>query len=145
MMPFSFRKKFLERCISDDKAMEVCTLEALLPEPHYTVRSLKALRLLMPSVKFSLLIGADNLVKLNTWYKYQDLADFCELYVYPREGYDLSKGLDFDFQGKVHICENVPMIDVSSTQIREAVHKNEDLSQLIPKPSLWDSLLSVLE
>ncbi len=142
MMPFVFRRNFLEACISEDEAMEVCTLETRLPEPHYTIRSLNALRLLMPSAEFSLLIGADNLVKLNTWYNYQGLADFCELYVYPREGYDLSKGLDFDFEGKVHICENVPMIDVSSTEIREAIRTGQDLRCLIPKPELWTDLLS---
>ncbi len=145
MLPFAFRYKFLETCIAEDEGAEICSLEQILPEPHYSVHSLQASKLLMPEAKFSMLIGADNLLKLSSWYQYERLADFTELYVYPREGYPLTDLSAEVFKGELHICENVPMIDVSSTEIRKAAKAGDDLSQLIPKPELWDGLLKALQ
>ncbi len=141
MLPFAFRHEFLQSCIADNEDMAICSIEQQLPEPHYSVRTLTALRLLMPEAKFSMLIGADNLLKLNTWYAYERLADFTDLYVYPRKGYDLSQSLGLDYKGTIHLCENVPTIDVSSSEIRVAIQQSKDLSSLLPIPSLWQDLV----
>ncbi len=145
MLPFSFRYDFLNACISEDKGTEICSLEQILPEPHYSVRTLKALKMLNPDAQFSMLIGADNLLSLSSWYEYERLADFTDLYVYPREGYPLTDLAEHSFSGEVHICENVPTIDVSSTEIRNAIKEGNDLSHLIPKPELWDKLAEAIK
>ncbi len=145
MLPFGFRYDFLEACIAQDEGAEISCLEQILPEPHYSVRTLKALKMLMPTAKFSMLIGADNLLSLSSWYEYERLSDFTDLYVYPREGYPLTDLSKHSFGGEVHICENVPTIDVSSTEIRNAIKEGEDLSHLIPKPELWGKLAEAIK
>ncbi len=144
-LPFSFRYDFLEACISEDEGAEICSLEQILPEPHYSVRTLNALKMLMPKAEFSMLIGADNLLSLSSWYEYERLADFTDLYVYPREGYPLTDLSKHSFKGEVHICENVPTINVSSTEIRNAIKEEKDLSHLIPKPKLWGKLAEAIK
>ncbi len=140
MLAFDFRYDFLEACISEDEGVEICSLEQILPEPHYSVRTLKALKMLMPTAQFSMLIGADNLLSLSSWYEYKRLADFTELYVYPRKGYPLTDLSKHSFEGEVHICENVPTIDVSSTEIRNAIKEGGNLAHLLAKPELWQAL-----
>ncbi len=144
MLPFAFRYDFLEACISELEGVEICSLEQILPNPHYSIRTLKALKSLMPSAKFAMLIGADNLLSLSSWYDYERLADFTELYVYPRAGYPLTDLSANVFKGKIHICQNAPKIDVSSTEIRQAVQEGKDLSSLIPKPKLWEDLVEAI-
>ncbi len=144
MLPFNFRYKFIEACISEDEGAEICSLEQILPEPHYSVRTLNALKMLMPTALFSMLIGADNLLSLSSWYEYKRLSDFTELYVYPREGYPLTDLSKHSFEGEVHICRDAPMIDVSSTEIRNAIMEGENLSQLLPQPALWEELAKAL-
>ena len=108
-------------------------LEAL-GRHSYTVRTLDTLRRQEPGNTFTLVIGGDNLALIRRWKDYRRILTEYGVAVYPRRGYD-SEALraellaeDPAFRISLLDC---PLVDVSSTQIREAIGKGADVSGLL--------------
>ena len=78
-------------------------------------------------------MGQDNLGGFNKWKDYEKILEKCELYVYPRPGAEASQ---FDDYPEVHPIE-APLMELSSTQIREAVKQGKDVSYMLP-PAVWE-------
>ena len=114
--------------------VKVDDIELNMPAPHYTIRTLDTLREREPDNRFTLTIGADNLADIRRWKDYGRILSEYGVAVFPREGYGLDK-IKQDF-----LCENpaykirlidAPLVTVSSTEIREARSKGEDVSHLL--------------
>ena len=108
-------------------------IELRMPPPHYTIRTLDALRRREPGNDFSLVIGGDNLAGIRRWREASRLLTEYPLIVFPRSGTDvraLRDDLMKDFSCDIRIID-APMVDISSTQIREAVSRGEDVSDWI--------------
>lgn len=98
----------------------VSDFEFRLPRPNYTANTLRALTRSYPMHEFTLIIGEDNLQIFDKWYDSQYILQHFRIMVYPRHGcpaYQLpsAKGL--------HVLENAPYFDVSSTEIRQQSQK----------------------
>ncbi len=106
-------------------------IELDMPEPHYTIRTLDALREREPGNDFTLIIGADNLAGLRRWRDYKRILKEYGIASFPREGFDMEqekKGLlDEDPSYKISLLK-APLINISSTDIRNATAKGEDIS-----------------
>ena len=50
-----------------DAKIKVDDIELTMPEPHYTIRTLNALKEREPENSFTLVIGADNLANIRLW------------------------------------------------------------------------------
>lgn len=94
-------------------------MERHLPLPLYTWKTIQALKLLYPREEFILLIGSDNLVKLESWKKWERILELVRLYVYPRPGYPIDESLYSHIP--YHLCSDAPQHDISSTAIRNRV------------------------
>jgi nicotinate-nucleotide adenylyltransferase len=121
--------------VSDGAArVRVDDIELNMPEPHYTIRTLDALRNREPENTFTFVMGADNLADIRRWKDYQRILADHGVAVYPRTGFDLEMIkqdlLDENPAYNIQII-NAPMIDISSTQIREALSRGEDVSHLL--------------
>lgn len=107
-------------------------IELNMPEPHYTIRTLDALREREASNRFTLIMGADNLADIRRWRDYARILKEYGVAVFPRRGFDLDKTkqdlLEEDPAYKIHILD-APMVDISSTEIREALSQGKDVSQ----------------
>ncbi len=102
--------------------------EFRLPRPSYTWRTLEALRAEFPDVEFSLLIGADNWLRFGSWMRPDDILRRHRLLVYPRPGYPLdTHALPVGVVGL-----DAPVFDVSSTQIRQMLHEQRNVSDYLP-------------
>ncbi len=103
-------------------------IELSMPAPHYTIRTLDALRQREPENEFTLIIGADNLAEITLWKEGPRILRDYGVAAFPRQGFDteqLKKGLlDEDPTYKITLL-NAPMVDISSTQIRNS---SEDMS-----------------
>lgn len=95
-LPYTLRRQLIECAIAPYPYLRLETLEAHLPLPHYTVRSLRALRLLHPKVTFAMLMGADSLASIGRWHQSARLLQELELYVYPRPGSIMEKRTDIN-------------------------------------------------
>ena len=123
---------------NDSKAVEarvkVDDIELNMPEPHYTIRTLDALKEREPDNRFTLVMGADNLADIRRWRDYTRILKEFGVAVFPREGHDLTEIkqdlLKEDPAYKIQILD-AEMVDISSTQIREAIAHGEDISHCL--------------
>lgn len=133
-------------------------IELRMPAPHYTIKTLDALKKREPENDFSLVIGADNLQDIHKWRDAPRILSEYGVSVYPRKGYDVHKiremlleecrhfpppyVLDWsESPGQVSLEDlgslynisiiDAPIIDVSSTGIRAAQLRGEDVSHLL--------------
>ena len=109
-------------------------IELTVPEPHYTIRTLDALREREPGNSFTFIMGADNLADIRRWKDYGRILREYGAAVYPREGIDLDAVkadlLKEDAEFKITIV-NAPMVDISSSEIREGVAAGKDMSSFL--------------
>lgn len=115
-------------------AVKVDDIELRMPEPHYTVRTLKALLEREPENDFTLIMGADNLAVIRKWKDYATILTDFGIAVFPREGHDLKQIrqnlVDENPEYKITLLD-APMVTVSSTEIRDALSQGKDISHLL--------------
>ena len=144
-LPFAWRAYYIRQAIEKEPRLRMVILEEQLPLPHYTVRSIRALRLLYPEYDFSLLIGSDNLRLIDRWYDYQLLLKTIPLHVYPRPGYPMEDILPTALPGAtIYLHPEAPQMDLAATDLREAALRGEDLSGETAVPELWEELRTQL-
>jgi nicotinate-nucleotide adenylyltransferase len=114
--------------------VKVDDIELNMPEPHYTIRTLDALKEREPDNRFTLVMGADNLADIRRWRDYARILKEFGVAVFPREGHDLTEIkqdlLKEDPAYKIQILD-AEMVDISSTQIRESIARGEDISHCL--------------
>lgn len=119
---------------SGTSVVKVDNIELTMPEPHYTIRTLRALQEREPSNRFTLIMGADNLACIRKWKEYQNILTDFGVAVFPREGHDLksireglmSENSDYEIR-----LLDAPLVTISSTEIREAIQHGKDISQYL--------------
>lgn len=105
-------------------------IEFSLPQPSYTINTLAHLKEKFPKHQFSLIIGEDNLQSFKKWKNYEEILNKFHLYVYPRPGCDAS-----ELKNHPNVTfTNAPLVDISSTFIRQAIKDKKDVSLFMPKP-----------
>ena len=116
----------------ESQKVKVDDIELNMPEPHYTIRTLDALKEREPENEFTFIMGADNLADIRRWRDYPRILKDYGVAVYPREGFDLeevkSDLLTEDPAYRISIL-NAPMVDISSTDIREGIAAGKDMSE----------------
>ena len=112
--------------------VKVDRIELRMPPPHYTIRTLDALRQREPDNEFTLVIGADNLDLMHKWKEHARILTEYGVLVYPREGCDTQAAraalLEEDPRYKIRIID-APMVEISSTEIREALKRGENMDK----------------
>ena len=87
-----------------------------------------------PENDFTLVMGADNLAIIRNWKEYKTILKDFGVAVYPREGHNLAQIkqdlLKEDPAYKIQILE-APLVTVSSTEIREAIKRGEEISHYL--------------
>ena len=92
--------------------------ELHLPRPSYTWNTLQHLSRDYPSRTFLLIMGGDNWTYFERWRHWKDILRHYEVVVYPRDQHP----------GTV----DVPLLDVSSTEIRQRVRTARPITGLVP-------------
>lgn len=109
--------------------VETSAFEFSLPRPSYTLDTLKALQAKFPDDEFILIIGADNWDAFDRWRDHEEILQRFRILVYPRQGYDIS--IPPHLQHQVEIVD-APMIEVSSTSIRQEIKQQGNVSFYLP-------------
>lgn len=128
LLPDRQRLDMVRRAIEDEPRMRACDAEFDLPKPSYTVLTLAHLGEKYRDKKFSLIMGSDNLDTFDRWRNYDYILDHYDIFVYPRPDHD---GGRFANHPHVHMV-NTPMMDISSTYIREMLRQKKDIRFLVP-------------
>ncbi len=100
-------------------------VEFLLPKPSYTIDTLRYLTENHGAeMEFSILMGADQLERLDGWKEYEKILEY-PIYVYPRRGEQVGR-----FAGRITVLEDAPLQDFSSTEVRGRI-------EYIRRKGLW--------
>ena len=137
-------------------------IELQMEPPHYTIKTLDALKRREKENDFTLVMGADNLDGITRWRDFQRILGEYGVAVYPRKGYDCDRiretlyrqmqqspapyvldaaysahrqegtlGLeDRDNLYRIQVID-APIVDISSTRIREGLARGEDMSEFL--------------
>ena len=119
---------------ASEAKVKVDDIELNMPEPHYTIRTLDALKEREPDNRFTLVMGADNLADIRRWRDYTRILKEFGVAVFPREGHDLTEiKQDLLKEDPAYMIQilDAEMVDISSTQIREAIARGEDISHCL--------------
>ena len=141
-----YRLEMVKIATTGKKNFYPSDIEFDIPAPNYTIKTILKIIKESPDTKFSILIGEDNLSSFNKWKDYKSILENVELYVYPRKKkYSVPETL------KNHpriINFKAPLINFSSTQIRNRIRENKEIKRLVPikvysyirkrKIYLWD-------
>jgi nicotinate-nucleotide adenylyltransferase len=131
--PYDIRRKMVELAIQGNPLFELSDLEAQRPDTSYTIRTLKDLRRDYPPEAFDLflLIGGDSLVEFDTWRDPEAIFAEIAVAVFARPGYDVSAAPEI-FRQKAQWI-SMPLIDISSSGIRERVASNRSIRYMVPE------------
>ena len=124
------RLEMVRRAVHDNYNMRASDVEFRLPIPSYTVLTLAHLGEQYRDKQFSLIMGSDNLATIERWRNWEFILDHYHIYVYPRPGYE-----DCAHASHPNVTMvDVPMMDISSTYIREQIRQGHDVRYLLTEP-----------
>ena len=84
-----------------------------------------------------MIIGADNWLSFNRWKDYDKIIEEYPIYIYPRRGYDIDER---SLPANVKLC-HAPIIEISSTQIRQGISEGKNMNYFIPRP-VYDYIIN---
>ncbi len=129
LWPDELRLKLVQLAIEGYEKFKASDFEFHLPRPSYMVNTLRELRRSYPEHEFTLIIGSDNWQVFPRWYKYEELLTENKLIIYPRPGYPIDKGT---LPSNARMVDT-PLLDISSTFIRQALREGKDVRYFVPK------------
>ena len=116
---------------SEKQSVIVDDIELNMPEPHYTIRTLDALKKREPETSFTFVLGSDNLADIRRWRDYSRILLEFGVVVYPRTGFDTEAvRQDLLKENPAYRIEiiDAKLVDISSSEIREKKASGQDVS-----------------
>ena len=136
------RLRMCQAAVADDPLFEVSDCELHRPGPSYTLDTVNHFREHYgPTTQPYWLIGADSIADLPGWYHIKELMDACTIIIARRPGAEtpdfkpLEKILDENQINELQAnCLPTPLLDISATQIRQRICKNQPIDDLVCAP-----------
>ena len=147
------RLSLLQSALGEYADMVVDPRELDRGGPSYMIDTLRSLNSDYKDESICLVIGMDAFFGIAQWRQWKQLFELCHLVVTTRPGFDqalileqvgaenypfLAEKMTQDIEtlkqgnaGKI-LLQPVPLLDISSTEIRTRLLKGEDISQLMP-------------
>jgi nicotinate-nucleotide adenylyltransferase len=129
------RINMLRLATKGNKRYEISDIEFWRGGKSYTYDTIKALQSVFPSDKFYLIVGSDQYLYFENWYKADEILRMVTLVTAAREQSEYDKMLAFKDENpnlKKSVISRFDVLEVSSTQIRERIKNGEDISDLVP-------------
>lgn len=96
-------------------------------QPSYTINTIKHYKNLYPDDKLYLLIGADQLIKFESWKDYKQILELCNIAFYKREDILVEQYI-YKYNAKLI---NGNLLTISSTAIKNALLENIGIDQSV--------------
>lgn len=121
------RLHLIQLAIGGEKNLKASDIEFRLPKPSYSVTTLQYLEEKYPEHQFSIIMGSDSLQNLDKWQNAEVIMARYSIYVYKRAGFEVRQDLPIK-----KIVLDAPLLQISSTRIREAIKKGLSIRYLVP-------------
>lgn len=125
--------------ISSNPDFEVSRLEVDKSGITYTFDTMKNLKSIYgEDTAIYFITGADAMLDLLTWYKIGELLTLCKFITVTRPGYNYQEleqkieEISSNYGGEI-LCLEVPLLEISSTDIRERIKNGKTVKYLLPE------------
>ncbi|MBC8057704.1 MAG: nicotinate (nicotinamide) nucleotide adenylyltransferase [Rhizobiales bacterium] len=134
--PAVHREAMVALAIAGEPRFTLSRIELERGGPSYTIESVRALRAQRPDTDWHLVIGQDQYAGFHTWHGWQELLGLVTLAVADRAANrpDAPVSADAKVLAVPHEAVALPMMDVSSTDIRERLAGGQGINDLVPAP-----------
>lgn len=131
------RLAMAEIAAEQNENIEVSKLELESEGVSYTFRTLTTLHKMHPYDIYWLIVGSDQFLALESWYKGKDILEDFQIILAPRPGYmmDLIEeklGRYTSVYGTAVRVVKYEMVDISSTEIKEHIREGRSIEGLVP-------------
>ena len=134
------RLELVRLAVEEYPKFHASDFEFHLPRPSYMVNTLEKLREAHPDREFTLIIGADNWVSFPRWKDADIIMAHHPLIIYPRPGYEIDEST---LPANIRLV-NTPLLEVSSTFIRESLAQGKDVRYFL-HPKVWERISCIFK
>lgn len=125
------------RLAIENKPYEISTIEFERNDKSYTYNTLLELKRLYPEADLFLIIGSDQIINFEKWYRYSDILDMVTLCASARESEEekqiiIKSAQRLGIQDRFYMSGRA-VLRVSSSEIRDKIKNGSDVSKLLPK------------
>lgn len=134
------RSEMVKLAIQPYSYMQYSDMELRRQGITHTVDTLMELNRQYPDDQFYFILGADSLVHFEEWYQYREILKLAVILCAGRDGLECEKldPIRENLLSQVPEARiaylDTPMMDISSTDIRERIAQKEQVMNWIPKP-----------
>ncbi len=122
------RLHLVQLALEDQLRIKANSTEFNLPRPSYTIDTLTYLSEKYPQHQFSIIIGSDSYLNIKKWKNVDLLLSNYSFLIYQRPNYIVPEKLPENIK-----IVNAPLLDISSTHIRNLIASGKSISFLVPK------------
>jgi nicotinate-nucleotide adenylyltransferase len=124
--PESNRYEMLSLALGDNPSFDITDMEFKRSSKSYTYETALELKKLYPDHELFFIIGADNILEMESWYKPDELISMINFAAANRTGFKPSG----KFKDKVIMFEMEPY-DISSTEIRNMISSGDNAAKFL--------------
>lgn len=129
--PAFHREAMVALAIADDPHFMLDRRELTRIGPSYTLDTVRELQAeARDAVEWVLILGEDQYVSLHTWHGWQELLQRVTLAVARRSG--VRRTADAAVLAASQRAVSLPMMDISSTEVRRRCAAGESIAELVP-------------
>lgn len=129
LMDDQLRYELVEASIAGYPKFRASNIEFSLPQPTYTIDTLRTLDRRYPDRRFHFIMGADNWFFINRWKESEAIINNYPILIYPRKGFEITLP---DNHPEIRAVE-APLMEISSTFIRESLQAGKDVRFFLPE------------
>jgi len=130
------RLYLVQLAIEGSTDLRASDVEFHLPRPSFTIDTLTYLQEKYPMHQFSVIMGSDSFQNLRSWKNYAQILQHHQVIVYQRPGFEI----DSEEKNSNIIILKAPLLEISSTHIRESLREGKSIRYLVP-----DSVMNEIE
>lgn len=123
------RLHLVQIAIEDNPKFRASNIEFSLPKPSYTIDTLTYLAEKFPLEQFSIIMGSDSFQNIHRWKNYEQLVKNYSIIIYNRPGFEIT-----ETHGARLTILDAPLLNISSTYIRNQVKEGKSIRYLVPGP-----------
>ncbi|KZL93860.1 nicotinate-nucleotide adenylyltransferase [Clostridium magnum] len=134
----SFRYEMVKAVTREEKSFDISSYEINKINLSYTYQTLQHFNDLEKDTEWHFLTGADCLMDIESWKNADKIFQLCKMVVFNRPGYNIENieeqksKVEKKYNGEI-IFLDIPLLDISSTNIRNTVREGKNVSYLLPE------------
>ena len=126
------RLEMVRLSISGNPGFSLCDFETAKEGTSYSIDTVRYLKEQYPGASVHFITGFDSYLTLETWKEYKTLIREVKFISVYRSSNSMDEFIEFTKRHEIDaISINMPIVEISSSQIRNMLERNEDVRYLV--------------